>query len=639
MEFVDQGTFNVRAWTFPKDLTPSPDADDELKSVSDTSLSFHSVPWFVNTVFIIGKNGSGKSLLLAKWALQCGYVTLVRPMKVIDKDEPADKYGQNRHRRVKLPTTDDTVLRKLSKEMRQQLYDEFRNATASEWIPCEQDTTSKMTSWELVFMRGTSGIRLPYEDISDGLRQAFRLLLWSISQPTTPAVFVLDEPESNLHPRLYTGLFDAIFRRHSHHAKFVIATHDFHLIETISRRDSFRSVVFEASATPFIRSFPAGAICTPPRKTSVSPMAATSPGAGVLDNPLQSTISTRCLSRAMFALQSSRIQYVSYSPELLLDMIGESRIVLYVEGTYDKSDYKIFSRIFDPDKVQVRATEARTFEKRDSGKNKSEVFKKITGLLSSADVLRFELPSKYYGLCDLDRNFRQKPDRCVAQHGVPELENLYWTPPMFLFWRKLAVQQFGAAGSDKRFSKFFDTFRERVRNGISFFTYEYACHLLESRVYGRPTSFRASKFEVATAVASLTAASESHSSTANVIIEMVRVLEQSAAVDDLKQQDAKELREIAARLVELSVCSDEKDERFLRNYTLLNCKPIASLLGDIIFGLSLEKKLIELLSHNPPTDDTTSIRAIFRKYFECDVIYPDGPEFLSMKEDLLNAML
>lgn len=481
----------VRVWRFPAGLRPTAFDTGKMKStaqqrqpgtsIKDTPLRYQLLPESVNTVFVIGSNGSGKSMLLTRWQMELGKRMLyVAPSKVIAKRDTSGTYGaQDKHHPVPMPADDQTALKTLegrAKEFKK-IADAFTRVVGPRWTVEQNDSVPD----GVVFLRSdidsSNVVPLLYEGISDGLRQIFHVLLQAYHlNLSNYNVLVLDEPEAHLHPALYTRLCDELLQRIQQsegNTRLVMATHDFHLVQSIAARPSVRALVMEVSSK-----------CAYPRlklQANVIYGKATAQGANdQTSQALYSDIHVQCTTRHPFARSLSGSLSVQFSPELLLDMTTYTPLVLLVEGEPDGPEMLLYQLLFDRAKLEIRPAMPYGHEKGGTY-GCTEVRDKMLAARKGAALFQGAQPIKYYGLCDMDRSsVSHAADPNVAVLPVGELENLFWAAPMWshypsllrLFTRKSLAEVNAMLSKAK--DKFWQRFRETVAKYSAKYLSEYA---------------------------------------------------------------------------------------------------------------------------------------------------------------------
>jgi ABC-type branched-subunit amino acid transport system ATPase component len=429
----DEYDYTLDIWPFPNKLTPKnkdessseqPETSNR-RSVRESTLQYWYLPNHINTVFLIGENGSGKSLFLQRYREECADLCLICTAPNISKDLTAGPLNKNIQKRVRPPKTDRELIDDLTEEGQATVSECFKRIT-EKW---KIEFRKIKNQTEVYFTRLSNDqphipTEFRYEQGSDGLRQILRAVL-HFPFLSKCKIICLDEPESHLHPRLYYSLVRELMN-HLPSAdgpfespKLVIATHDFHLIDSLicMQQPRIRGVVMEMQLDTL----------TEYSSDSTDTGIAYSEGIkDQLDLPLRSIIFTRCNSDFIFDAEKSQDTFVEYSSALLETMIYTSKMVLFCEGTYGSIDCKIYPLLFDSKQVDIRPVGSSV-----------DVEKKTLAAKNSADLLRSR--RLYYGICDRDRNLvKNVEDICVLP--VAELENIFWVPEMWSLYPKMLEQ-------------------------------------------------------------------------------------------------------------------------------------------------------------------------------------------------------
>ncbi|CAF3391080.1 unnamed protein product [Rotaria socialis] len=489
---TDKSTkFRVAVWEFPYYYSPTNERGAD--TVLTAPISKLYLPNFINTIFIIGENASGKSILLSSLGvtgiLKPRDVLVVSPAQAIAKDDSSGSYYKSSHKPVEPSSIDiDLMTQILDSGQEQTLYNRFKSIAhgweielvkASYIKTLKQENDMNPGNYPLTsvfFKRIVPDSRetvafYRYESVSDGIRQIFHVLLrcWDISCYQTVC---LDEPESHLHPCLYCGLVREIISalgwgdpKNLAEKKLIIATHDFHLIDLLANLPEVHGVVFEISSTP-IQNAPKNL------KELIIGYDSTAQASGAdnqLNAPLFSSIKLDCNSLDVFDCSQNRSNLITFSSSLIECMTGTAPLVLFCEGSESKKniDSALYSLLFDRNKIEIRAVHG----------GYSAVQKKTIATREAQKVLRS--PRHYYGLCDRDRNLGiSVPDVIVLP--VAEAENLFWMPELWPLFSKM-LNQIGPSLSSTTFNskkeKFWKEFQKLTGRRIFYYMIEYeACH-------------------------------------------------------------------------------------------------------------------------------------------------------------------
>jgi hypothetical protein len=125
--------------------------------------------------------------------------------------------------------------------------------------------------------------------------------------------------------------------------------------------------------------------------------------------------------------------------------------------------------LFDPSKLKIQPC----------GKGYSEVRGKTNAANKAKEILcQMTIPTRYYGICDRDRNLNMEFED-VAMLSVPEIENLYWIPPLWQYYKDILVELTNptsdvVVGYDKNKAKFWETFSEWVKKSLYYYLIEYS---------------------------------------------------------------------------------------------------------------------------------------------------------------------
>lgn len=464
----------IDVWRFPHKLTSkypeesrshttSNDASLVPLSVKESPLEYLYLPSHINTVFLIGENGSGKSLFLQRFLYENeDTVHLITPSPSVAKYKSGGSQTKNVERRVHTEPVEQNIIEKLSKDDKKTIGTCFKRITEKWALKFEKINGRTCVFFMRLKDDGSPLGKFWYEEASDGLRQIFRTVLHFPSLFKYKIV-CLDEPESHLHPRLYFSLVKELISHTSRnndslgHTKLIIATHDFHLIDTLVRMPDKQicAVIMEMRLEP-------------PSETQNIDVKElkTTHDEGVknqLDEPLWSTISACCLSQYIFDVKRTQESLVEYSLALLQTMTYGAPIVLFCEGNHDSIDSQIYALFFDSNKLDVQPV----------GGGFAEVLNKVRATKNASHLLRAK--RKYYGLCDRDRNLTMTSNEvCVLP--IAEVENIFWMPKMWELFPRIIKQLCGSdPNKEQKYINDTHEFWRGFRALICLNLYQYMC--------------------------------------------------------------------------------------------------------------------------------------------------------------------
>lgn len=708
--------------TAKKPSSKRTDQLDSQLSVVSAKLEYWYLPNYINTVFLIGENGSGKSLLLSRFCYKNDQILVIEPAKVLYKSESEGPYRGDFHKPMQ-PTEDDQKrIKGLTKDDEKMIRDRFKKITKQ---------------WEIEFKNGTvyfyklseEGIKAAiylYESVSDGIRQIFRTIL-RYPDLKKYDIICLDEPESHLHPSLYCSLIQDIvlrlsvvvahpiektplskkakrktkkkasaapkavtpfittstgaittseqqwqLRQEMQSTKLVIATHDFQLIDMLSRLPCVHGIVMEITSKP-----------VPHAPKTTEELNRTSRPRGSdnqLNSSLWSVVDTKCSSDVIFDQTKNKHSLIEYSSSLLKCMANITPIVLFCEGNDEQSkDFKLYSLLFDPDKLKVQP----------SGKGYAEVRDKTNAAKKAKEILhQMTIPTRYYGICDRDRNLNIQFED-IAMLSVPEIENLYWIPPLWKYYKNILVELTCPSSEivenyNQNKEKFWKEFSSFIKESLYYYLAEYAIASYQQKtktmIPKLPSNTKDKRKELIDIVDKFV--SGLHAETAEFSKEWNDVLEDAkkyskaweevpkpasnevfkAIYMSLSPTNMIEFNEYLTResintpkayfqaFIQLSESTDEDHQGFTSYYYLLNEKRIIHFLSETIFQLrsyfywtlsesretesiAIQEAFTRMLKFPNEHVLRKKILHIFRDIFLKDFTYPAG----DMKMDLFNS--
>ncbi len=421
----NQQPAGTHSFQTPKKVSVTPairsgSKNNPLKERKDCKLAYQFVPAHINVVFMLGSNGSGKSLIIEKWHQESPKDLLViEPEPSISKKVHGKNYGfDGAERHISIPQDDlQTLNDHINKGKFPELASLFFRLTSGRWNLLQDNHSSNLVLFCRQEDHGRS-VPFTFGMVSDGLRQLFHIILLLKRQTTDlPRIVVLDEPESHLHPALYLNLVKELLLPQflQKGSKLVIATHNFHVVEAISVIEVVHPIVVEVSSK--WSDYYQGRIGDQYYSETTR-------------DKLLSDVSVNCYQSQVF-LQSEIKNPPAYSPELMQDMTNQKRIVIYCESIVDGPDSQLYSLMFDTSQVEIRS--AALHKEKNSSHGCAEVKARVSAARKARELLQTQSPVLYYGIRDRDRNIfhGQETDQDLIILPCAELENVLWNPSLW----------------------------------------------------------------------------------------------------------------------------------------------------------------------------------------------------------------
>lgn len=316
-----------------------------------------------------------------------------------------------------------------------------------------------------------------WTDVSDGLRQAFRMILYGQYSMVKGKVLILDEPESHLHPRLYLRLICGLLVTYSN-LHLLIATHDIALVSAVLH-ERYSTTILELSST--IRSEASSQqFMTAYKKLHQSSagkasIPATSSAAGSPCNDTKGSISavtlvSVCLKKVCSYNNSESTVWDTpqLSPSMWSSLTGKCSTIVFVEGFFDQ---EVLEWVYPPEDGVQFVSVAGWKAVIDS----LAIFSLPSSSSTMAAVISlFSCVNRHFGVIDRDRR-TYLSDGALELFSLPnlrvlnyaELENVFWHPkvlPLYTardgksiesFWQDVREQI-----SANRESLWFDFYRD-----------------------------------------------------------------------------------------------------------------------------------------------------------------------------------